>query len=162
MNVSICSCHHDTRNKIASRLVTNKKSPFKGFFAKMGNKLSCSCGPLKIKGYRWWWQWHQKLIWCWLSWRSLIIMINGHHGYNHSGLMTLGPPTPEQGGTDIYSGRKMSDFWVNVSQWCSWEGLCFFSGKEKLPINDDDDVGVNVTLCCKEEPNNHGWQGLGG
>ena len=32
----------------------------------------------------------------------------------------------------------------------------FFSGKEKLPINDDDDVGVNVTLCCKEEPNNHG------
>ena len=46
------SCHHDTRNKIASRLVTNKKSPFKGFFAKMGNKLSCSCGPLKIKGYR--------------------------------------------------------------------------------------------------------------
>jgi len=45
-------CHHDTRNKIASRLVTNKKSPFKGFFAKMGNKLSCSCGPLKIKGYR--------------------------------------------------------------------------------------------------------------
>ena len=29
-----------------------KKSPFKGFFQKMGNKLSCSCGPLKIKGYR--------------------------------------------------------------------------------------------------------------
>eukprot|EP00090_Calanus_glacialis_P043179 TRINITY_DN7639_c0_g1_i2.p1 TRINITY_DN7639_c0_g1~~TRINITY_DN7639_c0_g1_i2.p1 ORF type:complete len:2132 (+),score=281.42 TRINITY_DN7639_c0_g1_i2:95-6490(+) len=46
------SCHHDTRNKIGSRLVTIKKSPFKGFFQKMGNKLSCSCGPLKIKGYR--------------------------------------------------------------------------------------------------------------
>ena len=49
---SCFSCQHDTRNKIGSRLVTIKKSPFKGFFQKMGNKLSCSCGPLKIKGYR--------------------------------------------------------------------------------------------------------------
>jgi hypothetical protein len=46
------SCHHDTRNKLGSRLITIKKSPFRGFFQKMGNKLSCSCGPLKIKGYR--------------------------------------------------------------------------------------------------------------
>ena len=29
-----------------------KKAPFGGLLKKMGNKLSCSCGPLKIKGYR--------------------------------------------------------------------------------------------------------------
>jgi hypothetical protein len=29
-----------------------EKIPFKGLLKKMGNKLSCSCGPLKIKGYR--------------------------------------------------------------------------------------------------------------
>ena len=46
------SCHHDTRNRLGSKLEKIKKSPFKGFFQKMGNKLSCSCGPLKIKGYR--------------------------------------------------------------------------------------------------------------
>ncbi|XP_023339770.1 uncharacterized protein LOC111710006 [Eurytemora carolleeae] len=46
------SCQHDTRNKLGSRLITIKKSPFRGFFQKMGTKLSCSCGPLKIKGYR--------------------------------------------------------------------------------------------------------------
>jgi hypothetical protein len=37
---------------LGSRLITIKKSPFRGFFQKMGSKLSCSCGPLKIKGYR--------------------------------------------------------------------------------------------------------------
>ena len=49
---SCFSCHHDTRNRLGSKLEKIKKSPFKGFFQKMGNKLSCSCGPLKIKGYR--------------------------------------------------------------------------------------------------------------
>jgi hypothetical protein len=29
-----------------------KKAPFGGLLKKMGNKLSCSCGPIKIKGYR--------------------------------------------------------------------------------------------------------------
>ena len=51
-NIFRFSCHHDTRNRIGSKLEKIKKSPFKGFFQKMGNKLSCSCGPLKIKGYR--------------------------------------------------------------------------------------------------------------
>ena len=50
--LSYFSCHHDTRNRLGSKLEKIKKSPFKGFFQKMGNKLSCSCGPLKIKGYR--------------------------------------------------------------------------------------------------------------
>ena len=42
----------DTRNKLGTRLISAKHAPFKGLLRKMGNKLSCSCGPLKIKGYR--------------------------------------------------------------------------------------------------------------
>ena len=46
-------CSHDARNKLGARLTTVKsKGPIKGLLKKMGNKLSCSCGPLKIKGYR--------------------------------------------------------------------------------------------------------------
>ncbi|TRY77127.1 hypothetical protein TCAL_15972 [Tigriopus californicus] len=45
-------CGHDARNKIGTRLINSKNAPFKGLLKKMGNKLSCSCGPLKIKGYR--------------------------------------------------------------------------------------------------------------
>eukprot|EP00095_Tigriopus_kingsejongensis_P000342 maker-scaffold194_size270518-snap-gene-1.27 protein:Tk00342 transcript:maker-scaffold194_size270518-snap-gene-1.27-mRNA-1 annotation:"hypothetical protein TcasGA2_TC013482" len=45
-------CGHDTRNKLGTRLINSKNAPFKGLLKKMGNKLSCSCGPLKIKGYR--------------------------------------------------------------------------------------------------------------
>ena len=45
-------CGHDTRNKLGTRLIAAKNAPFKGLLRKMGNKLSCSCGPLKIKGYR--------------------------------------------------------------------------------------------------------------
>jgi hypothetical protein len=45
-------CNHDVRNKLGTRLVGLEKLPFKGLLKKMGNKLSCSCGPLKIKGYR--------------------------------------------------------------------------------------------------------------
>ena len=48
-----CRCSHDARNKLGARLTTVKsKGPIKGLLKKMGNKLSCSCGPLKIKGYR--------------------------------------------------------------------------------------------------------------
>ena len=45
-------CNHDVRNKLGTRLEKVEKIPFKGLLKKMGNKLSCSCGPLKIKGYR--------------------------------------------------------------------------------------------------------------
>ena len=45
-------CNHDVRNKLGTRLEKLDKIPFKGLLKKMGNKLSCSCGPLKIKGYR--------------------------------------------------------------------------------------------------------------
>ena len=49
----IYRCSHDARNKLGARLTTVKsKGPIKGLLKKMGNKLSCSCGPLKIKGYR--------------------------------------------------------------------------------------------------------------
>ena len=45
-------CSHDARNKLGARLTTAKtKGPIKGLLKKMGNKLSCSCGPVKIKGY---------------------------------------------------------------------------------------------------------------
>ena len=37
---------------MGTRLIAAKNAPFKGLLRKMGNKLSCSCGPLKIKGYR--------------------------------------------------------------------------------------------------------------
>ena len=37
---------------MGTRLGGIEKLPFKGLLKKMGNKLSCSCGPLKIKGYR--------------------------------------------------------------------------------------------------------------
>ena len=50
---TFCRCSHDARNKLGARLTTVKsKGPIKGLLKKMGNKLSCSCGPLKIKGYR--------------------------------------------------------------------------------------------------------------
>ncbi|XP_071747174.1 protein still life, isoform SIF type 1 isoform X11 [Lepeophtheirus salmonis] len=45
-------CGHDTRNKLGTRLISAKNVPLKGFLKKMGNKLSCSCGPLKINSYR--------------------------------------------------------------------------------------------------------------
>ena len=45
-------CNHDVRNKLGTRLEKLDKIPFKGLLKKMGNKLSCSCGPLKIKAYR--------------------------------------------------------------------------------------------------------------
>jgi hypothetical protein len=53
MFISTFRCSHDARNKLGARLTTVKsKGPIKGLLKKMGNKLSCSCGPLKIKGYR--------------------------------------------------------------------------------------------------------------
>ena len=48
----IFRCNHDVRNKLGTRLEKFDKTPFKGLLKKMGNKLSCSCGPVKIKGYR--------------------------------------------------------------------------------------------------------------
>ena len=54
--IDLCRCGRagcDTRNKLGTRLISGAKhAPFKGLLRKMGNKLSCSCGPLKIKGYR--------------------------------------------------------------------------------------------------------------
>ena len=51
--LSFSRCNHDGfRTKLGARLVGVEKLPFKGLLRKMGSKLSCSCGPLKIKGYR--------------------------------------------------------------------------------------------------------------
>ena len=44
-------CNEES-SAITSDLEKVEKIPFKGLLKKMGNKLSCSCGPLKIKGYR--------------------------------------------------------------------------------------------------------------
>ena len=52
MCVLFFRCSHDARNKLGARLTgaVKTKGPIKGLLKKMGSKLSCSCGPLKIKG----------------------------------------------------------------------------------------------------------------